>query len=391
MSLRLWFLLLGLGAFVIPPLKSTSAADAGSPRKFRVYIGTYTGSASRGIYQTTLDATSGELQPPQLAAEIVSPSFVALHPTLKFLYAVSEIADFEGKKSGAITAFSIDENTGALRVLNQQSSEGMHPCHLVVDAAGKNVLVANYSSGTIAVLAVDQNSGRLARAATVIQHTGSSVNKQRQEGPHAHSINLDAPNQFAFAADLGLDKVLIYKFDPGAGTLVPNTPPAGVLAPGSGPRHLAFHPAASFVYVNNELSSTVTAFRYDPAAGSLSELQTVTTLPADFQGENSTAEIVVHPTGKSVYVSNRGHDSIAIYQIDPASGKLTPRGQVLTGGKTPRNFNVDPTGTFLLAANQSTNDITLFRIDPATGDPSPTGVRIEVGSPVCIRFVPLKN
>lgn len=369
---------------------SAHSADANAPRKFRVYIGTYTGPGSRGIYQTTLDVTTGQLLPPQLAAEIVSPSFVAIHPSQKYLYAVSEIADFDGKKSGAVSACSIDEVTGALRVLNQFPSEGMHPCHVIVDAAGKNALVANYSSGTVAVLPIDPNSGRLSKASTVIQHAGSSVNKQRQEGPHAHSINLDAANKFAFAADLGLDKVLIYHFDSSSGGLTPNDPAAGIVAPGSGPRHLAFHPSGKYVYVNNELSSGITAFTYDAATGGMTELHTLSTLPADFTGENSTAETVVHPSGNVVYVSNRGHDSIAIFQIDPATGKLTAMGQTLTGGRTPRNFNVDPTGAFLLAANQSSNDVTVFRIE-ATGALTPTTARIEVGSPVCLRFLPLKN
>ena len=385
---QVWLTLCLVG-FSFMSIHHSSAAD--STKRFRVYIGTYTSPTCRGIYQTTLDIGTGQLQAPQLAAEIVSPSFVAIHPNQKYLYAVNEIEDFEGKKSGAVTALSMDEATGALRVLNQQPSEGKHPCHLIVDASGKNVLVANYSSGTVAVLPVDAASGRLSKAVTTIQHAGSGPNKGRQEGPHAHSINLDAANRFAFAADLGLDKIFIYRFDGATGSLQPNDPPAGVVAPGSGPRHLAFHPTGKYAYVNNELNSTVTAFQYDASKGSLTEIQTLSTLPTGFAGDNSTAETVVHPSGKSVYVSNRGHDSIAVYQVDPATGKLTAKGNTLTGGKTPRNFNVDPTGTFLLAANQSTNDVVVFRIDPNSGDLTPTGVKIEVGSPVCIRFLPLKN
>lgn len=385
---RTWITLF-LAGISLMTSQLSSAADA--PKRFRVYLGTYTSPTCRGIYQTTLDTATGQLQPPQLAAEIVSPSFVAIHPTQKYLYAVNEIEDFEGKKTGAVTALSIDETTGALRVLNQQPSEGKHPCHLVVDAAGKNVLVANYSSGTVAVLPIDAASGRLSKASTTIQHTGSGPNKGRQEGPHAHSINLDAANRFALAADLGLDKVLIYRFDGAEGKLQPNDPSAATLAPGSGPRHLAFHPTGKYAFVNNELTSTVTAFQYDSAKGAMTEINTLSTLPAGFTGENSTAETVVHPSGNTVYVSNRGHDSIAVYQVDAATGKLTAKGHTPTGGKTPRNFNVDPTGTFLLAANQSTNDVVVFKIDPNSGDLTPTGTRIEVGSPVCIRFLPLKN
>lgn len=385
---RTWITLLAVG-FCLMNCETSQGADG--PSRFRVYVGTYTGSASRGIYQATLDLATGQLQTPALAAEIVSPSFVAIHPNQKLLYAVNEIADYEGRKTGAVTAFAIDEGTGALRVLNQQASEGMHPCHLVIDSAGKNVLVANYSSGTVAVLPIDAGSGRLTQASTTLQHVGSSVNKQRQEGPHAHSINLDAANQFAFAADLRLDKILIYRFDSSSGSLKPNDPPAAVVAPGSGPRHLAFHPTGKFAFVNNELTSTVTSFLYDSHSGAMKEILTLSTLPSGFAGDNSTAETVVHPSGRYAYVSNRGHDSIAAFQIDSANGKLVALGQTPTGGKTPRNFNIDPTGTFLLAANQSTNDITTFRIDPASGKLTPHGTKVDVGSPVCLKFLPLKD
>lgn len=385
---RLFLFVIGLSMIVLP---SVDAADSIAPKRYRVYVGTYTGPGSQGIYQTTFDLESGHLQAPQLAAEIVSPSFVAIHPNQRFLYAVNEIAEFEGKKTGAVTAFAIDEVSGALRVLNQQPSEGMHPCHLVIDSTGRNALVANYSSGTVAVLPVDSNSGRLSKPVSTVQHSGSSINKQRQEGPHAHSINLDGTNRRAYAADLGLDKILIYRFDPTTGSLQPNDPPFGVVTAGSGPRHFAIHPTAKFAYVNNELTSGITAFELDPATGALKELQTLSTLPAGFAGENSTAEIIVHPSGNYVYVSNRGHDSIAIFQIDAATGKLTVRGHCPTGGRTPRNFCLDPTGAYLLAANQSTNDIHVFRIDQKTGDLAATGTKIEVGSPVCLRFLPLKN
>lgn len=367
--------------------RTTTAADGPAPKQFRVYIGTYTGAQSQGIYHATLDLTSGQLSAPQLAAEVKNPSFVAIHPNRKFLYAVSEISDFQGKPLGGVSAFAIDAATGALTLLNQQSSEGAGPCHLVVDAAGKNVLVANYGGGSVAALPID-SAGKLSPASAAIQHTGSSVNTSRQEKPHAHSINLDAANRFAFAADLGLDKVLIYKFDPAKGSLVANDPPAGILAPGSGPRHLAFHPSGRFVFVNNEMTSGVTAFKYDAEKGSLTEVNTLSTLPHEVKG-NSTAETVAHPSGKFVYVSNRGHDSIAIFTVDEASGKLTAAGHASTGGKTPRNFNVDPTGQFLIAANQGTNDVQSFRIDKATGQLMAVGSKIEVGSPVCIRFVPL--
>ena len=363
------------------------AADAAAPGKFRVYFGTYTGAMSKGIYHSTLDLASGQLSPPQLAAEIKSPSFVAIHPNRKFLYAVSEISDFQGKPLGGVSAFAIDAASGNLTLLNQQSSEGAGPCHLVVDAAGKNALVANYGGGSVAVLPID-STGKLSAASASIQHTGSGADKSRQEKPHAHSINLDAKNRFAFAADLGLDKVLIYRFDASKGSLVANDPPAGVVAPGSGPRHFAFHPSGRFAFVNNEMTSSVTAFKYDAEKGSLTEVHTLSTLPHEVKG-NSTAETVVHPSGKFVYVSNRGHDSIAIFTFDETSGKLTAAGHCRTGGKTPRNFNIDPTGRFLLAANQGTNDVFSFRIDATTGQLTTIGNKIEVGSPVCVRFVSL--
>lgn len=379
--------LLGLIAVGLNSANSCRAADAAAPPKFRVYFGTYTGAMSKGIYHSTLDLASGQLSPPQLAAEIKSPSFVAIHPNRKFLYAVSEISDFQGKALGGVSAFSIDAASGNLTLLNQQSSEGAGPCHLVVDAAGKNALVANYGGGSVAVLPID-STGKLSAASASIQHTGSGIDKSRQEKPHAHSINIDAKNRFAFAADLGLDKVLIYRFDADKGTLVANDPPAGVVAPGSGPRHFAFHPSGRFAFVNNEMTSSVTAFKYDAEKGSLTEIHTLSTLPNEVKG-NSTAETVVHPSGKFVYVSNRGHDSIAIFTFDEASGKLTAAGHCLTGGKTPRNFNIDPTGQFLLAANQGTNDVFSFRIDSATGQLTATGSKIEVGSPVCVRFLSL--
>lgn len=366
---------------------SCRAADAAAV-KLRVYFGTYSGAMSKGIYHSTLDLGTGQLSPPQLAAEIKNASFVAIHPSRKFLYAVSEISDFQGKPLGGVSAFAIDRASGNLTLLNQQSSEGAGPCHLVVDATGKNVLVANYGGGSVAALPIDSATGKLSAASASIQHTGSGVDKSRQEKPHAHSINLDAKNRFAFAADLGLDKVLIYRFDADKGTLVANDPPAGVVAPGSGPRHFAFHPSGRFAFVNNEMTSSVTAFQYDAEKGSLTEVHTLSTLPNEVKG-NSTAETVVHPSGKFVYVSNRGHDSIAIFTFDEASGKLTAAGHCLTGGKTPRNFNIDPTGQFLLAANQGTNDVFSFRIDPKTGQLTATGSKIEVGSPVCVRFVSL--
>ncbi len=368
---------------------STGAVSA-QETAVRLYIGTYTGEQSRGIYMSQLDLATGALSPAELAAEAKNPSFLAIHPNRPFVYAVSEVADAGGKPTGAVSAFAMDPASGKLTLLNQQSSQGAGPCHLVVDATGRCVLVANYGGGSCAALPIGAD-GKLGEATAAIQHAGKSVNPARQEGPHAHSINLDPANRFAVVADLGLDKVLIYRFDAAKGTLTANDPPSAAVAPGAGPRHFAFHPSGKFAYVINEIANTVTAFQYDASRGSLHEIQTITTLPAGYKETSHTAEVVVHPSGKFLYGSNRGHDSIAVFTIDAATGKLTAAGHQLTGGKTPRNFAVDPTGKWLLAENQGSGTIVVLQIDPKTGALSRTAHRLEVASPVCIRYVRQKR
>jgi 6-phosphogluconolactonase len=372
-------------------LVSLFAASFASAEEFLVYFGTYTGKKSKGVYVARFNTATGKLGDVDLAAETPSPSFLAIHPNQKFLYAANEVSQYEGKPTGSITAFSIDHKSGRLTQLDQESSAGLGPCHLVVDGRGKAVLVANYGGGSVAALPIGKD-GMLSPFTAFIQHTGSSVNASRQMEPHAHSINVDPKNRFAVAADLGLDKLLVYRFNAGAGTLVPNTPPFALVRPGSGPRHFAFHPNGKLGYVINEITCTVTAFRYDSTKGQLFEDQTVSTLPKDeaMKPEFSTAEIRVHPNGKFLYGSNRGHDTIAVFRIDAASGKLTLIDNTPTGGRTPRNFNIDPTGNFLLAANQGTDSVVAFSIDSTTGRLSPTGQRLEVGSPVCVRFVSVR-
>ncbi len=348
----------------------------------RVYVGTYTGRGSKGIYAFEFNLQTGEASQPRLVAETPNPSFLAIHPSLRFLYAVNEI--WGGGKEGTVSAFAIQLD-GSLRFLNLQPSKGIGPCHLTVDKTGKFVLVANYGSGSVAVLPILPD-GRLGETTCTIQHEGKSANPQRQEGPHAHSINLDPANKFAIVADLGIDKLLVYQFDATKGTLKTNDPPFVATAPGAGPRHVAFHPNGKFVYAINELNSTVTAYRYDAAKGTLTEIQTVSTLPEGFTGTNTTAEVQVHPSGRFLYGSNRGHDSIAIFTID-SEGKLTSIGHQPTQGKTPRNFGIDPTGTYLLAANQDSDNLVVFRIDPQTGKLEPTGLTLEILTPVCVKFL----
>jgi 6-phosphogluconolactonase len=368
-------------------MHSTSHADSPKPEKAWVFLGTYTGATSKGIYRCEMDLATGNLSEPQLAAEVATPSFLAVHPSRKFLYAVGELEEFAKKKQGAVYAFALDPKTGELTKLNQQGSGGPGPCHIVVDKARQNVLVANYSGGSAACLPID-GDGSLRPASSVVQHTGKGSNPDRQEGPHAHSINLDARNNFAFVADLGLDQVRVYKFDPTNGKLTPNDPPFVALAAGAGPRHFAFHPNGKFAYVINELASTVTAMTYDADHGRLEKLQTITTLPPDFKGETTTAEVVVHPSGKFLYGSNRGQDSIVAYSIDPTHGTLTLIGHQKDGVKVPRNFNIDPTGRFLVVANQDSDSVVVFAIAD-NGELKPTEHKVAVGKPVCVRFVPV--
>ncbi|GAB4135119.1 MAG: lactonase family protein [Planctomycetaceae bacterium] len=362
-----------------------AADNAGS---VTVYIGTYTrGSKSKGIYQLSLDMESGKLTLKGVTGNIVNPSFLAIHPNKKYLYAVNESATTAGKRGGAVTAFAINATDGSLKMLNQHSSGGGGPCHLVVDHSGKNVLVANYGGGSVAVLPIQKN-GKLSKASCFIQHKGSGKIPGRQSAPHAHSINVDANNRFAVVADLGMDKVLVYKFDAETGTLTANDPDGVSTAPGAGPRHFAFHPNGKFAYVINEITLTVTAFAYDAQKGTLTPLQTITTLPKIFKGRGlSTAEVQVHPSGKFLYGSNRGHDSIAMFRINQKTGKLKIIGHQPTGGKTPRNFGIDPSGKFLLAANQSSDSIHVFRIDGQTGKLKPTGHSIDIPRPVCVKFL----
>lgn len=361
------------------------ATGADAPAKLRVYIGTFNSRTSRGIYLSELELATGKLSDPQLAGEAQDAGFLAVHPTKKFLYSVCKFQDAEGKTIGGVNAFAIDQATGKLTLLNQQSSEGAGPCHLVVDAAGKNVLVANYGGGNVAALPIGPE-GKLAQASSMRQHKGTSVDPKRQTAPHAHSINLDAKSRFAFAADLGLDQVVVYKFDSAKGLLTPNDPPFAKVADGAGPRHFAFHPTGKFGYVINELGNTVTAFNYDAEKGKLTEIQSISTLPPDFKEPSYTAEIVVHPSGKFLYGSNRYHNSLAVFAIDQATGKLTLLEITPVGGKLPRNFNVDPTGKWIIVGNHEDDTLSVMKVE-ADGRLKLIRNDVPVSAAVCIKFV----
>jgi 6-phosphogluconolactonase len=364
-------------------LSSSAFAEAG---KYLIYVGTNTVRGGKGIYVYRYDAATGQLEDLGLAAETPSPTFLAISPNGKFLYAVNETDEYQGQASGIVSAFTVDAKTGKLTLLNQVASKGASPCHISLDHTGKFVLAANYTGGNLSVFPVGED-GRLGEASDFIQHQGHGPNHDRQEKSHPHWIGVSADNRFALNADLGLDKVFVYRFHASQGKLTPNDPPFAKLAPGAGPRHLAFHPNGKYAYVIDELNSTITAFSFDAKVGKLRELQAVPTLPKDFSGESTTAEVVVHPSGKFLYGSNRGHDSLAVFTIDPAKGILTFVEHVSVKGKTPRNFEIDPPGNRLLVANQGTDNIVEFAIDSTTGKLTPTGTELKVPAPVCIKFL----
>lgn len=353
-----------------------------------VYFGTYTGTKSKGIYAWRM-SEDGKLTPVGLVGATANPTYLAVHPNGKVLYSIGEVNKFGDKKAGSVSAFEIDTGSGKLTFLNTQSSGGTGPCHLDVDRAGKCVVVANYGGGSVEALPI-QKDGSLGEPGTFIQHEGTSVDKSRQEGPHGHCILIDPSQKFAVACDLGLDKVLVYKLDAAKAKLTPNDPPFATIAPGSGPRHIAFHPNKKFAYVISEMLCTMTAFEWNSARGTLKQIQTISTLPGAVEKGFSTAEVYVHPSGKFVYGSNRGHDSIVVYACDEKTGQLTLVEHQSTQGKVPRHFAIDPSGKFLLAENQNTDNVVEFSIDQKSGKLTPTGEKIEVGSPVCAVFVRAK-
>jgi 6-phosphogluconolactonase len=370
------------------PAAPQGAKKVSSKGEFLVYAGTYTRQDSKGIYAFRFQPATGKLISIGLVAETENPSFLALHPNHRFLYAVNEISNYEGQNAGSVSAFSIDPKTAKLTALNKTTTRGTIPAHLVVDKTGKTLVVANYGSGSVAAFPLNAD-GSLGAASAFVQHSGSSTG-QRQKGPHAHAVVLSPDNRFVFVPDLGLDQVLSYRMNPAKSTLAPNDPPFTKVTQGSGPRHFAFHPNGRFAYTLSEMGSLLTVSAYDRAGGSLKELQTISTLPKDFSGTNNSAELEIHPNGRFLYASNRGHDSIAVFAIDPSANTLTLVEHVPTQGKMPRNFAIDPTGAYLLAANQNTNNIVIFRIDQKTGRLTPTGDDIKTPIPVCLIFMRAK-
>ena len=381
---RLLAILFVVSAPLLLLTSAPAAKNATAEGQYLAYVGTYTTKTnSKGIYAFRFDAATGRLNAIGIAAETPDPSWVAVHPGGKYLYAANEAG-----KASTVSAFAVDMKSGKLTLLKQIPSLGEDPCYLSFDKTGKYLLVANYSSGTIAVFPI-RGDGRLGEHTALVKHQGAKgPNKERQEAPHAHWIETSPDNRFVLVADLGLDEVLVYKFDATSGTLTPNEPPFARLKAGSGPRHAVFYPNGKFVFAVSELSSTATSFAYGAKKGTLKEIGTASTLPPGFSGRNDVAETAVHPNGKFLYVSNRGNDSIAILSIDPGNRTLAPAGGIPTGGKEPRHFAIDPSGKFLLAENQFSNNIVVFRINAATGGLTLTGQVVEVPSPVDIAFLP---
>lgn len=371
------------GLATIGAVTMRNTAWAQRPREMTLFIGTYTSSTSEGIYTYSMNSETGQLTKfSSIKSE--NPSFLTLDRTKRFLYAVNELAEFEGKPGGAVSAYAIDR-TGTLKFLNQQPSMGADPCHLSVDRRRTSLLVANYTGGSVALLRILKN-GTLGPASDVKQHEGSGP-KEQQKGPHAHCIILDSLERHAIAADLGSDRVLVYRFDPATRKLQRGRQPFITLQAGAGPRHLTLHPNGRYAYVINELDSTMVTLKYNAIIGMPTLIDTVPTLPKDFTGKSYCADVHVSPSGRFLYGSNRGHNSIVVFTIDPRTGRPTPIEHVSTEGNWPRNFVIDPTGRFLLVANQRSDNVVVFRIDPRTGRLKPSGQTAQVPMPVCLKFL----
>ena len=380
--------ILGLGAAVsaVPQRLFSFPNNQTGGKELMLYAGTYTGRNDDGIYLLKMSPESGKLTIEKTFGGIISPSFLTINHHKTFLYAVSEVDNYDENKSGAVYSYKVNKQNLSLEFINKQSSGGAHPCHISVDRNDKYVFVANYTGGNLAAFPINKNGG-LIKASDVINHEGSGVNKKRQEKPHVHSANVSPSNDYLLVSDLGIDKIMIYKIDYKNGKLLQGKQPWVNLKPGSGPRHMAFGPNGKHMYSINELSSTITVFEYDEQECRLTEIQDISTLPENFNGENTCAEIVISKDGKFVYASNRGHDSIAVFSVNEQTGKLSLIQHQSTLGRTPRNFTIDPTGNFLLAANQNSASIVTFTRNKATGKLESTGNILEVPKPVCLLFI----
>jgi 6-phosphogluconolactonase len=383
-----------LGFFLLTSVMVALGAPGTSPpvaSSYFVYAGTYTGPESKGIYSYRYAPKTGQLTPMGLTASLANPSFLVTDPQHRYLYAVSEMGEGPGansyKANGSISSFSINRKTGALTLLNKVDSLGGGPCHLVVDKTGKMLFVANYGSGSVASFAIKAD-GSIGEKTGFDQHTGSSVDPARQKGPHAHAVVLSPDNRFLFVPDLGMDQIKVYRVDAAKGTFAPNDPPFATVKPGLGPRHFTFGRGAKFAYAVCEMGSSVAVFAYDSTKGSLTPVQTISTLPGDFTGKDNSAEIEVDRSGRFLYASNRGSDSITVFAIDPVKGTLAPVQVAPTEGKIPRNFALDPGGKYLLAANQNSGQVVAFAVDQTTGKLTATGQVQDIASPVSILFVP---
>jgi 6-phosphogluconolactonase len=378
LSLKTRSVLLGFFMVVLTGVLSAQSS-------YFVYVASQTPDASKGIYAYRFSPKTGRLTSIGRVAELAGASFLATDPHHRVLYVASEAGETPGS-SGFLSSYAIDRGSGALKLLNKAEMAG-GPCHLSVDKTGTILFVANYGNGTVASFALNAD-GSIGKQTGFDQHTGKGPNPQRQEGPHAHAAVLSPDSRFLFVPDLGLDQIKIYRVDPAKATFTPNNPSFASVNPGLGPRHLVFAPGGKFAYVVCEMGSSVVAFAYDPGKGSLTPVQTISTLPADFKGIDSSAEVDISPSGRFLYASNRGNDSITVFAVDPNGGTLTKLSVVPTQGKVPRNFALDPTGKYLLAANQKSNTLVAFAVDQTTGLPRPTGQVLDVEEPLCVLFVP---
>lgn len=358
------------------------SASAASSDEYLVYFGTYTDKMARGIYAYRFEPATGKLTSLGLMAETPNPAFLVATPNGRYLYAVNWKGDAREKQGDTVSAYAIDRKTGKLTFLNKVDSKGEMPTNLTVDHTGKTLLVVTYTGGNITGYLIGSD-GKLSEPTAFFKHTGKSVHPVN--GPHSHGVIVSPDNHHAFVGEVGLDQVRSYSLDAAKGTLTPSDPPFVSVTPGTAPRHLAFHPSGKYLYVNDESRPAVTVFEVN--GGNLKEIQEIPSIPSDYSGRNATAEIQIDRKGRFVYVSNRGHDSIAVFSVDQATGKLTSIQHALTQGKTPRNFSLDPTGNYLFAANQLSDTVVPFKVDPNTGKLTPTGQPIEVPTPVCVLFV----